>query len=185
MRSWASALSDTDRDIENDNADNRKEPNCNSLALAALEDEPGSKEESNMPVVSEPTEASITQQWPPMNRLQGFFYPSILEWQLSQDGAGTLSGHSPSSSSAYDTVNTPVEAQRQTEEPANMPLYSAPQPGLSTSPAVRPRGGSQPIHLAKAATANAIRLKEKSAARSGDSSTSASSRVSPGSAPES
>ncbi|KAJ2358544.1 hypothetical protein GGF43_000736 [Coemansia sp. RSA 2618] len=199
MRSWASALSDTDRDNENDSADSRKGSERNSLSLATHEDTP-SKDGSSMPAIPGPAETPPGQQWPPMARLQGFFYPSILEWQLAQERAAALPGHSPSSSTAYDIATTPVGAQPSAAEAANLdtalassnsgslgstPSHPTPPPALVTSQAVRPRGGSQPIHLAKTATANAIRLKEKSAALSGDSITPASSRASPGSAPES
>ncbi|KAJ1943183.1 hypothetical protein FBU59_002990, partial [Linderina macrospora] len=47
---------------------------------------------------------------------------------------------------------------------------------------VRPRGTSQPVHLARAATTNAIRLKEKGAMA--DSRTAPVLRTEPGSAPE-
>ncbi|KAJ2077040.1 hypothetical protein H4R24_005361 [Coemansia sp. RSA 988] len=71
----------------------------------------------------------------------------------------------------------------------NMQSCPIPPPSVPISQAVRPRGGSQPMHLARAATANAIRLKEKSAVRSVDTNNSVSRRasaahMSPGSAPE-
>ncbi|KAJ2829184.1 hypothetical protein GGI24_002201, partial [Coemansia furcata] len=69
------------------------------------------------------------------------------------------------------------------------PSHSASASSVSVSQLIRPRGGSQPIHLARAATTNAIRLKEKSAAQpshGGITSTQHDSdvRTSPGSAPE-
>ncbi|KAJ2791560.1 hypothetical protein H4R20_006851, partial [Coemansia guatemalensis] len=71
----------------------------------------------------------------------------------------------------------------------NMQPCPIPPPSVPMSQSVRPRGGSHPMHLARAATANAIRLKEKSAARSIDTNNSVSrrasaARMSPGSAPE-
>ncbi|KAJ2612444.1 hypothetical protein H4S08_002689 [Coemansia sp. RSA 1365] len=71
----------------------------------------------------------------------------------------------------------------------SMQPYSIPPPSVPMPQPVRPRGGSQPMHLARAATANAIRLKERSAVRSVDASNSVSRRastahMSPGSAPE-
>ncbi|KAJ2880180.1 hypothetical protein IWW38_005993, partial [Coemansia aciculifera] len=71
------------------------------------------------------------------------------------------------------------------------PSHSASASSVSVSQLIRPRGGSQPIHLARAATTNAIRLKEKSAGQppnyGGTSSAPYGSdmRTAPGSAPES
>ncbi|KAJ2747665.1 rim15, signal transduction response regulator [Coemansia sp. BCRC 34301] len=67
---------------------------------------------------------------------------------------------------------------------------SASASSVSVSQLIRPRGGSQPIHLARAATTNAIRLKEKSAGQSSYGASSSAQytpvmRTGPGSAPES
>ncbi|KAJ2750853.1 hypothetical protein GGI19_004858, partial [Coemansia pectinata] len=70
------------------------------------------------------------------------------------------------------------------------PSHSASASSVSVSQLIRPRGGSQPIHLARAATTNAIRLKEKSAAQPNygtipSAQRNADVRTGPGSAPES
>ncbi|KAJ2772683.1 hypothetical protein GGI18_004836, partial [Coemansia linderi] len=70
------------------------------------------------------------------------------------------------------------------------PSHSTSASSVSVSQLIRPRGGSQPIHLARAATTNAIRLKEKSAAQPNYGAISSSRhkadvRTGPGSAPES
>ncbi|KAJ2729967.1 hypothetical protein IW152_005427 [Coemansia sp. BCRC 34962] len=71
-----------------------------------------------------------------------------------------------------------------------MPSHSASASSVSVSQLIRPRGGSQPIHLARAATTNAIRLKEKSVAQPSygaipSTRHKADVRTGPGSAPES
>ncbi|KAJ2509032.1 hypothetical protein IWW47_000279 [Coemansia sp. RSA 2052] len=68
--------------------------------------------------------------------------------------------------------------------------HSASTSLVSVSQLIRPRGGSQPIHLARAATTNAIRLKEKSAGQPSygaipSSQLNSDMRAGPGSAPES
>ncbi|KAJ2162138.1 hypothetical protein GGF46_000880 [Coemansia sp. RSA 552] len=236
-RSWASATSDTDKDNEGD--DTPRDSQSNLLSIAALELHGGEgkgplAEATGGPSkLSSEAEAAATaaaaaasssyerQQWTPAARVQGFFYPSILDWHLSQNESTTPHSHSPSSSTAYEPAGAASSTQpkqraqtgsrlsshegamdpRYVSEPAgaasaapSVPITASPgmlppPPPAASSQAIRPRGGSHPIHLAKTATANAIRLKEKSAVQAGDGSISApyrsSLRVSPGSAPES
>ncbi|KAJ2646472.1 hypothetical protein IWW40_005389 [Coemansia sp. RSA 1250] len=200
MHSWASALSDTDRDNENDCSGSRKASAQNSLSANV---------EYKAKLAEDPV--ALAEQWPPENRW--FYYPPMLDWGINRSGTDS---HSPAvhddsraNRSGPDSGIGPrgsLEPQLAEDYPpytsesagpgasllnSEVAANTTPLPPAITamSPAVRPRGGSQPIHLAKAATANAIRLKEKSSAVYGDGSTPLSKhmsmRASPGSAPES
>ncbi|KAJ2451134.1 hypothetical protein EV183_003818 [Coemansia sp. RSA 2336] len=200
MHSWASALSDTDRDNDNDHSGSRKASAQNSLSANT---------EYKAKLAEAP--AALAEQWPPESRW--FYYPPMLDWGISRSNSDSHSPSVPDDSRAnqsgpdsgigprgslepqlaedyppYSSESAePAASLLNSEAPANTPPL--PPAVTAISPAVRPRGGSQPIHLAKAATANAIRLKEKSAALYGDGGTPLSKhmsmRASPGSAPES
>ncbi|KAJ2844742.1 hypothetical protein IWW36_005063, partial [Coemansia brasiliensis] len=205
MHSWASAPSDTDRDNENDISESHKASVQNSHSPTA---EYKTKPAEDSTALSEP--------WPPENRW--FYYPPMLDWGINRSDADSrplsVNGNSradrPQPDSGTDSRGSLLSQEPQLAAAEDYPLYASESaehaasllgsevpantapllPAVTAiSPAVRPRGGSQPIHLAKAATANAIRLKEKTAALYGDGSTPLSKhmamRASPGSAPES
>ncbi|KAJ2709678.1 hypothetical protein H4R19_004130, partial [Coemansia spiralis] len=198
MQSWTSAVSDNDRD---DDGDGRKGPGHNSLSLAAYECRHRHQDQDQ-------DEDQLT----PATRLRDFFYPSILSWQFSHDGEAPPQSHSPTLTAAYDLGDAPATAlqssgardQRLTAAAAAAAAAAATtgpsaerppaEPVRPATQAVRPRGGSQPVHLARAATANAIRLKDRGPASVGDAVAGplvpplrrvSATHVGPGSAPES
>ncbi|KAJ1771078.1 hypothetical protein LPJ74_002665 [Coemansia sp. RSA 1843] len=179
VRSWTSAASNADRDSEGED-EGKSHPRQDSPALATTRGpKNGRGGRSPIPLISEASSMAPS-----------LFDQQLMDWRLSQDGSATLYSHSPSSSTAHDLAN----ASSQTSEPLSVlrhvddiAEYESPsatsnalniptapmsihQHGLSTSSPssaqniVRPRGGSQPAHLARTATTNAIRLKEKNAA---------------------
>ncbi|KAJ2762847.1 hypothetical protein IWQ57_005703, partial [Coemansia nantahalensis] len=188
MQSWTSAVSDNDRD-DDGGGDGRKGPGHNSLSLAAYE----------CHHYQQPDQDQLT----PATRLRDFFYPSILSWRSSRDSDDPPHVHSPSVPVAYDMGDGPAAAL-QPSGARDQQLAAAAvegsterhpaEPARPAAQAARPRGGSQPVHLARAATVNAIRLKDRGPAAIGDAGASlpgppvrrvSATHANPGSAPES
>ncbi|KAJ2524106.1 hypothetical protein GGI11_001048 [Coemansia sp. RSA 2049] len=125
-----------------------------------------------------------------LSTTRSLFDQQIMDWRLSQDGPTSLysnlddAGEYDSPSAVASTLNIP-------SAPMNIQQHTLPAPSAhSTQSIVRPRGGSQPAHLARTATTNAIRLKGKStASQAADDSAKVGQRYSrsygsAGSAPE-
>ncbi|KAJ1800907.1 rim15, signal transduction response regulator [Coemansia sp. RSA 2399] len=179
VQSWTSAASNADRDSEGDD-ESKSQSRQDSPALVTSRGSKGGKGgRSPIPMMSEVSSLAPS-----------FFDQQIMDWRLSQDGSTTLYSHSPASSTVHDLADSPshisglLSVLRQTGDGVEYEPTSASSSALniptapmnihqqsisasSTNSAqniVRPRGGSQPAHLARTATTNAIRLKEKNAA---------------------
>ncbi|KAJ2556158.1 rim15, signal transduction response regulator [Coemansia sp. RSA 1933] len=172
IRSWTSAASNADRDSECDDDINPHSRQDSPALMTARSSKDGIRGgRSPIPLISES-----------LSMVPSLFDQQLMDWRLSQDGSATLYSHSPASSTVQDLANS----SSQTSDPLSVLRHSgdgaehsstsvtSSAPNIPTAPMnihhhssaqniVRPRGGSQPAHLARTATTNAIRLKEKSA----------------------
>ncbi|KAJ2849222.1 hypothetical protein GGI22_005573, partial [Coemansia erecta] len=179
VQSWTSAASNADRDSEGDD-ESKSQPRQDLPGLVASRGSKGGKGgRSPIPMMSDVSALAPS-----------FFDQQIMDWRLSHDGSTTLYSHSPASSTVQELADSPshvagllsvvrhpgdgVEYEPTSVTSSALNIPTAPmnihQQSLSTSSAnsaqniARPRGGSQLAHLARTATTNAIRLKEKNAA---------------------
>ncbi|KAJ2660028.1 hypothetical protein IWW48_003191 [Coemansia sp. RSA 1200] len=125
-----------------------------------------------------------------LSTTRSLFDQQIMDWRLSQDGSTPLYSNLDDASE-YDSPSAVTSTLNIPSAPMNIQQHALPTPSAhSAQSIVRPRGGSQPAHLARTATTNAIRLKGKStASQAADDSAKVGQRYSrsygsAGSAPE-